>query len=59
LLIDRWFLRFAGFGKASAKDMMKRLNSFFESIFEIPRVKHRNKQSVEILINEEALLLAK
>jgi CRISPR-associated protein Cas1 len=45
--------------KALAKDMMKRLNSFFESIVEIPRVKHGNKQTVETLINEEALLMAK
>jgi CRISPR-associated protein Cas1 len=44
--------------KALAKDMMKRLNSFFESIVEIPRVKHGNKQTVETLINEEAFLLA-
>jgi len=39
--------------------MMKRLNSFFESIVEIPRVKHGNRQTVETLINEEALLLTK
>lgn len=45
--------------KALAKDMMKRLNSFFESMVEIPRVKHGNKQTVETLINEEALLLAR
>lgn len=45
--------------KALAKDMMSRLNSFFESIVDIPRVKHGNKQTVETLINEEALLLAK
>jgi CRISPR-associated protein Cas1 len=45
--------------KALAKEMMTRLNSFFESKVEIPRIKHGNKQSVETLINEEALLLAK
>jgi CRISPR-associated protein Cas1 len=44
--------------KASTKEFMSKLNSFFESIVEIPRVKHGNKQSVETLINEEALLLA-
>lgn len=44
--------------KASAKDFMNKLNSFFESILEIPRVKHGNKQSIETLINEEALLFA-
>lgn len=45
--------------KVLAKDMMKKLNSFLESTIEIPRVKHGNKQSIETLINEEALLLAK
>jgi len=44
--------------KALAKDMMKRLNSFFESIVDIPRVKHGNKQTVETLISEEALIFA-
>jgi hypothetical protein len=44
--------------KPLAKDMMNQLNSFFESIVDIPRVKHGNKQTVETLINEEALLLA-
>jgi CRISPR-associated protein Cas1 len=45
--------------KALAKDMMIKLNSFFESIIEIPRVKHGNKQTVETLINEEAMLFAR
>jgi CRISPR-associated protein Cas1 len=44
--------------KASAQDMMKKLNSFFESIVEIPRVKHGNRQTLETLINEEVMLLA-
>ncbi len=44
--------------KALAKDMMTRLNSFFESIVDIPRIKHGNKQTIETLIYEEALLLA-
>jgi hypothetical protein len=38
--------------------MMRRLNSFFESNAEVPRIKHGNRQTVETLINEEALLLA-
>jgi len=33
--------------------------SFFESTVEVPRVKHGNKQTVETLINEEALLFAR
>lgn len=45
--------------KPLAKDMMTKLNSFFESIIEVPRIKHGNRQTVETLINEEALLLAK
>jgi len=36
--------------------MMGKLNSFFESIVEVPRIRHGNKQTVETLINEEALL---
>ena len=44
--------------KALAKEMMKRLNSFFETMVEIPRTRHENKQTVETLINEEVLLFA-
>jgi len=36
-----------------------RLNDFFETSIEIPRIKVGNRQTVETLINEEALLLAK
>jgi len=35
------------------------LNSLFENEIEIPRIKHGNKQTLDTLINEEALLLAK
>jgi CRISPR-associated protein Cas1 len=45
--------------KTLARDMMNKLNSFFESTVEIPRMKHGKRQTVETLINEEALLLAK
>jgi hypothetical protein len=44
--------------KSLTKDMMMKLNSFFESTVEIPRVKHGNKQTIETLINEVTLLLA-
>jgi hypothetical protein len=37
---------------------MKQMNKFFESI-EVPRIKVGENQTVETLINEEALLLAK
>jgi len=39
-------------------DLMK-LNSYFESKAQIPRIKHGNRQTLETLINEEALLFAK
>ena len=38
---------------------MKKTNEFFESYLEIPRIRVGKKQTVETLINEEALLLAK
>ena len=37
---------------------MKNLEVLFESNVEIPRIKFGNRQSVETLINEEALLFA-
>jgi CRISPR-associated protein Cas1 len=45
--------------KDLAKDMMRKLNAFFETTVEIPRVKHGNKQQLESLLNEESLILAK
>ena len=36
-----------------------RLNNYFESMVEIPRIKVGSKQTIETLISEEALLLAK
>ena len=38
---------------------MKGFNAYFESKVEIPRIRHGFKQTLETLINEEALLLAK
>jgi CRISPR-associated protein Cas1 len=45
--------------KPLAKDLMKKLDSFFKLKVEVPRVKHGSKQEIESLINEEAMLLAK
>jgi len=45
--------------KNLAKDFMNKLNSFFESKVEIPRIKHGKRQEIESLLNEEAFLLAK
>ena len=41
------------------KDFMARLNRFFESTVDIPRIRVGKRQTIETLINEEALLLAK
>ena len=38
---------------------MKELNQFFESRVEIPRIRVGQGQTIETLINEEALLFAK
>jgi len=42
-----------------SKKLMHGLNRLFESELEIPRIRHGKKQTIETLINEEALLLAK
>jgi CRISPR/Cas system-associated endonuclease Cas1 len=42
-----------------SKTLMRGLNKLFESEFDIPRIRHGKKQTLETLINEEALLLAK
>ena len=39
--------------------MMKQLHALFESKVEVPRIKVGRRQTIETLINEEALLLAK
>ena len=38
---------------------MKRLNQYFEYRVEIPRINVGSKQTIETLINKEALLLAR
>jgi hypothetical protein len=38
---------------------MKQLDKFFESLVDVPRIRVGVKQTIETLINEEALLLAK
>jgi len=40
-------------------DLMRKLNAFFESKVDVPRIKHGNRQTLETLISEEALLFAK
>lgn len=41
------------------KDFTRMVNNFFETTFEIPRIKVGERQTTETLINEEALLFAK
>lgn len=41
------------------RDLMKSMNKFFESEVEIPRIRVGDRQTIETLINEEALLFAK
>jgi len=40
-------------------ELAEDLNQFFERLVEIPRIKHGKRQSLDTLICEEALLLAK
>ncbi len=40
-------------------DFSKRLNDYFKAYVDIPRIKVGEKQTIETLINEEALLFAK
>jgi len=42
-----------------ARDLMRGLYGFFESKVDVPRIRHGSHQTVETLINEEALLFAK
>lgn len=41
------------------RDFTARLNKYFETLIDIPRIKVGNRQTIETLINEEALLFAK
>jgi hypothetical protein len=42
-----------------ADSLAEDLNALFDRTVEIPRIKHGYKQTLETLINEEALLFAK
>jgi len=39
-------------------EYLKRLNAYFKSSVEVPRMRHGKRQELETLINEEALLFA-
>jgi len=42
-----------------SRKLMRKLNQLFESEVHIPRIRHGKKQTLETLINEEALIFAK
>jgi len=42
-----------------ADGLAEGLNSLFDRMVEVARIKHGNRRTIETLINEEALLLAK
>ena len=44
---------------AETRDLTAKLNAFFEEYVEIPRMKVGERQTIETLISEEALLFAK
>lgn len=41
------------------KNFTAKLNDYFEQYVEVPRIKVRERQTIETLVNEEALLFAK
>ena len=45
--------------ETKTRELMNSLDGFFETTIDIPRIKVGNKQTIETLINEEALLFAK
>jgi CRISPR-associated protein Cas1 len=44
---------------SQTRQLMKQLNAFFETTVEVPRIRIGRRQTIETLINEEVLLLAK
>jgi hypothetical protein len=45
--------------KKENNDFIKKLNKYFKSIVEAPRIRVGKQQEIETLINEEAFLFAK
>lgn len=45
--------------KSKTDEFMRGLNQYFENFIDIPRIKIGKRQTIETLINEEALLFAK
>jgi len=44
---------------AKTREMLTKLNEYFDNKIEVPRIRNGKRQRIETLINEEALLLAK
>jgi hypothetical protein len=44
---------------SETREFMRGLNDFFESMVEVKRIRNGERQTIETLINEEALLFAK
>jgi len=44
---------------SQTRDLMKKINKFFESIVTIPRMQVGKRQTLETLINEESSLFTK
>ena len=44
---------------SKTRELERGLNELFECWVDVPRIKHGSRQTLETLINEEALLLAK
>jgi len=57
--IDRFGFGFGYLNDAKTREMLERLNHYLEGMVEVPRIRIGKKQTIETLINEEALLLAK
>jgi hypothetical protein len=45
--------------EVQTRELTRQLNGYFEFKVEVPRIKHGQRQTLETLINEEALLFAK
>ena len=45
--------------RARTRELERGLDGLFERWIEVPRIRHGSRQTLETLINEEALLLAK
>ncbi len=45
--------------ESRTSDLMKKINGYSEGKVEVPRIKHGKTQTLDTLINEEALLFAR